>query len=767
MAVTEPRRQDTGLPTDWQAARRAALLALWRLWYGARHSMRWAGFILVLVCGVAWAGEDRGEPVTVDAEKLSFQEADGQRIAVGEGNVVIRYQDAILQADRARYNAATKEAWAEGHVRLNRDGQEWVTDAIQYNFETRALKADEVRGFVNPVVVRGFGLEQTSSNTYVVAKATATTCDYDQPHYRLEARRAVIHAGQEIVLYNVTLRLGEVPVFWFPVLLWSLDGEGQPFTLAVGSSSRWGFFALTSTRFRLAPRAQLIVQVDGRTERGAAGGAEIRYRMGATGRGFFRGYYAQDDDPYEGLDRSQGKDLDAERYRLHWQHWQDVPTPWRGEVAGGDLELKIDLHRQSDTDVVDDFFPREFRREIEPQSVVDVTKRGENYTVSVLTRPQFNEFFAEVERLPEATWAVNRTRIGETPIFYEAVTRAGYLQNEPGDSADPVFAGHAFRAYTFQQVLVPARWFGWLAVVPRAGIGGAYYSDSPASSEAVKRALHHVGVETSFKLSRTWADVQNRRLGLNGLRHIVQPFANYHWLPPSDNRTNELWQFDTERFVTLRGGDSLSLARYLPVEIPSQTTIDSMDRQHFVRFGLRQKLQTRRDGAAWDLAELEGWTDWRAERRAGEDEFSDLFATLRLRPTRWLSWDTFARYGWEDDRLREVNSAVRVSGGDRWAVGLGSRYLRDDSNLVLADVAVRLGRRWVLQTFQRVDFEDGQWESQDYVLRQETHDWLISYGFRHRSQRTKDDEFAVYFAVTLKALPNIGLAVNQIDLGGD
>jgi len=93
--------------------------------------------------------------------------------------------------------------------------------------------------------------------------------------------------------------------------------------------------------------------------------------------------------------------------------------------------------------------------------------------------------------------------------------------------------------------------------------------------------------------------------------------------------------------------------------------------------------------------------------------------------------------------------------------------LRDDSNLVLADVAVRLGRRWVLQTFQRVDFEDGQWESQDYVLRQETHDWLISYGFRHRSQRTKDDEFAVYFAVTLKALPNIGLAVNQIDLGGD
>ena len=383
-----------------------------------------------------------------------------------------------------------------------------------------------------------------------------------------------------------------------------------------------------------------------------------------------------------------------------------------------------------------------------------------SYSVSVLTRPQLNDFFAEVERLPEATWAVNRTRIGETPVFYEALTKAGYLNNEPGTTADPVFTGHAFRAFTFQQVLVPARWFGWLSVVPRAGMGGTYYSDSRGGSNEVSRALHNLGVDTSFKMSRTWPDVQNRWLGIDGLRHIIQPFANYHWMPPSDNRTNELFQFDTERFVTLRGGDSLSLTRYLPVEIPSRTTIDSIDREHFVRMGLRQTLQTRRDGAAWDLAELEGWTDYRVERQDGQNEFSDIFGTLRLRPTRWLSLDSFARYDKEGGVIRECNNSVRVSRDDQWAVGVGTRYLRNDSNLVTVDATWRLARKWVVQTYQRVDMEDGQWESQDYLLRQETHDWLISYGFRMQSQRVKKDDYTFYVSVTLKAFPNVILNFN-------
>ncbi|MDW8343073.1 MAG: hypothetical protein RMM51_01110 [Verrucomicrobiae bacterium] len=731
--------------------------------------LRPVGILLAMLVVLPWARGVVGErdPVEVEAERLTFAEQDGQRITVAEGNVVVRYRETTVQADRVRYNAATREVWAEGQVRLTREGQQWVSDSIYYNFATGAVRADEVRGWVEGVYLRGYGLEHSETNVYQLARATVTTCDYETPHYRLEARRAEIFPDQQVILYGVTLRLGEIPVFWFPVLVWAPDSDTPPFAISVGSSSRWGVFALTSTRLRLTRDATMTVHVDGRTKRGAAGGVDVSYRLGPTGRGLVRGYYAQDADPDDRLDQLAGQKLSHHRYRAQWQHQQDWRTWWAGEVPGHDLSVKIDLHKLSDADVVDDFFPSEFRREVEPQSVVDVTKRGENYTVSVLARPQFNHFFAEVERLPEATWRVNRTRLGETPVFYEQVSRVGYLNAEEGDTGDVLFRGHAVRAFTFHQLLVPLRWFGWLSVVPRAGMGGAYYSKAvPGSGEDdVRRALHHVGIETSFKLSRTWHDVDNKRWEVNGLRHVVQPFANYHWLPRSDNRTNELWQFDTVRLVTLEGGDRLLTSRYMPVEIPSWNAVDAIDRQHFVRFGLRQKLQTRRDEQTWDLVELEGWTDWRLEREQGEEEFNDVFGTVRLRPTRWLWLDAFTRYNLEEDRFKELNTSARVSHGDRWAVGLANRYLWEDSNLIIADVAVRLARRWVLQVYQRVDMHDGEWESQDYVLRQETHDWLISYGFRHRSQRVRDDEFAVYFAVTLKAFPQVGISINQVDLG--
>jgi hypothetical protein len=68
--------------------------------------------------------------------------------------------------------------------------------------------------------------------------------------------------------------------------------------------------------------------------------------------------------------------------------------------------------------------------------------------------------------------------------------------------------------------------------------------------------------------------------------------------------------------------------------------------------------------------------------------------------------------------------------------------------------------------YQRFDFQDGTWEEQDYMLRQETHDWYVSYGFRYLNQRTHDHNMAVFVSLTLKAYPGATLAANRIDLGG-
>ncbi|MGO9527746.1 MAG: LPS assembly protein LptD [Verrucomicrobiia bacterium] len=323
------------------------------------------------------------------------------------------------------------------------------------------------------------------------------------------------------------------------------------------------------------------------------------------------------------------------------------------------------------------------------------------------------------------------------------------------------------RADTFHQIVVPSMVGGWLSLVPRAGIRGDYYSRAPSDAPEtrnVTRVVYDLGEETSFKISREWDDVHSDWLHIDGLRHILQPFADYQWIPHVDRATNDLFQFDSVRDVTLLGGDSLSVTRYSPLEFPAYNTIDSITGEETVRFGLRQTLQTRRDDQAWNLVDLTGWTDYEVGKTTGETDFSDFFGTMEFRPYRWFSLDTFGRYQLNGGIMREFNTALRLIDADRWTLGVGTRYLRGDSNLVSVDWAYKLSRHWTAHLYERVDLQDGTWEEQEYTLRQETHDWYITYGFRYLGQRniagSSPSEMTAFFSVTLKAYPEAVIAVN-------
>jgi len=726
-----------------------------------------ARFLCALLAGMCWAGlgraADQGAPATIDAKELNFDKP--SNMAYGKGDVVVRYADATLRADQARFNTVTKEVWAQGDVRLYRDGQEWKAPTLYYNLATHAIKTDEAWGFFEPVYLHGRQLSQIASNHYTIAQATATTCDHDEPHYRFQATHADVYPGDRIVMHNCTFWLGNVPVLWIPAMVWSLTGDTPPVSLGIGSTSRWGFFLLTTTDWRLNPNLDLAVSLDERTQRGFAPGADLHYRFANDAiTGSVRGYYINDADPHDTSDITAAKTLPINRYLSEWQHKQ---------FFADDLSLTVDMNRQSDTDVYNDFFNREYSANREPDSVMDLTKRGENYTLSALVRPQLNRFYAEVERLPEVKWAVNRTRLGQTPVFYEGESSAGYYNNVVGSSnynanvagttGNPSFTGSTMRVDTFHQLVCPLTFFDWLNVTPRAGGRYTYYErdvNSGADSAALKRLAADLGTEMSFKVTRMWTDAHSDRLGIDGLRHILEPFLDYQWVPAPTVATTNIFQFDTVRSITLNNGETFPVTRYMPLEFPANGALDALDRENVVRFGLRQRLQTRRDNQPWDLLEVTAWTDFHFERTTGETDFSNIYGNMTVRPTTWLTLDAFTRYDIQKTVVQEFNTDARISNGDRWAVGLGTRYLRDDSNLVSVDLSYRLTRHWVAQMFQRFDMQDGQWQEQDYVLRQELHDWYISYGFRYRSQLVGRDEKAFYFSVTLKAFPAMHIGFN-------
>jgi LPS-assembly protein len=699
---------------------------------------------------------NKGEAATIDARELNFDRSTS--MAYAKGDVVIHYQDAVLRADKVRYNTATRDVWAEGNVRLNRQGQEWVTPALYYNFDTHAMKADEVRGFFDPVFITATQVTLVTTNHYTAPKATITTCDYDPPDFHIQASHAEIYPGDRVVGFNTSVWFGSVPVFWMPVTVWSLKDENPPVSLTFGHNSRWGAYVQTTTSWRLNPNLLLAAHIDEYTNRGVGSGPDLTYEFGKDIHGQLRGYYINDADARDSNDPNAGKGLPQNRWLGEWQHKEYFP---------GDVTLTIDANKQSDRDIVNDFFNADYRRDSEPATTFDVTKHGDNYAISALARPQFNSFYDEVERLPEVKLSVNRTRLGPTPLYYESESSVGYYNNYAASSNavpfDPLFSGSTLRVDTFHQIVSPQMLFGWLSVVPRAGGRYTYYErapDSASDNNNVSRYVAELGSEVSFKLTRTWTDAQNKWLGVDGLRHIVQPFADYQWIPTPNVKSNELFQFDTVRSIILSNGQSLVVTRYLPLEMPAYNLTDAIGLEDTVRFGLRQRLQTRRDGQPWDLVELTGWTDYHIERISGQSDFSDLFGTLNIRPREWVAINTFTRYDFQTGILQELNTETRFGDLDQWSVGVGTRYLDGDSNQVTIDTAWRLGRTWVAHVYERFDMQDGQWEEQDYSLRQETHDWYITYGFRYQSQRSNSDNATGYIAVTLKAFPGVRLGFN-------
>ena len=113
--------------------------------------------------------------------------------------------------------------------------------------------------------------------------------------------------------------------------------------------------------------------------------------------------------------------------------------------------------------------------------------------------------------------------------------------------------------------------------------------------------MFNTGVETSFKASQLWTGATNSLLAVDGLRHIIEPSVTYAYMPNPSTPPAQLPQFDS----------ALPSLLLLPVQFPDYNNIDSIDSENVIRFGLRNTLQTKRDGQLDNLVDWNVMLDWR------------------------------------------------------------------------------------------------------------------------------------------------------------
>ena len=739
----------------------------------------WSIFTVCFVIGLANAAIKTPENQPVEITSTGETTYDNG-MATARDNVAIHVGDTDIYADFAQYNSRTHDVLVEGHVRIYHGVNLYIADRGVYNIDTKQIRAIDMRSEYNPYFVSGEKVTSLSENSYRVENGTFTTHDSPTPDFHLRARTIRVYENDHVVFQNVTFYAGKVPIFWWPYMYQSLD-DAFSFTISPAYLSSWGPSLLTQVTFPIRENIRGRIRLDYRVRRGVAIGFEsdIDYGKDDSSTAKLKTYYIQDQNPLLNRTALPRNAVPTGRYRISLED----RTNFTDDIYG-----IADLTKLSDPFVMQDFYQSEFRINPVPDNVVAAAKTDPFYTLTAIARFQANEFFEQTERLPEVVLDIKRHALFGGPIFYEGETGVADLhRNFPDGSGFEDYS--TTRLDTFHQLLYPNTYFGWLSIVPRVGFRGTYYDETrdlgktlftPDTNPLVPefllpdptlampiekggdkfRTVFNTGVEASFKLSRSWENVQSRAFGLDGLLHVIQPFTNFSYVWDNGVNPAAVLQFDRfEPSTQLR-----------PIDFPQFTSIDSIDSWTIWRAGIRNRLETRRDDLTITWLELDTFVDVNFDNPYDRTPYSNLFNKLRFTPLPWATLIIDSQVPAFDKGFTAVNTSVAVQPIANLQLNVGHRYLNgnpffQNSSLYVIGGFYRLDDNWSIGFQEQYEATTGVLEQQRYSVYRDLTNWVASFGAVVRDNAGVK-EYGVLLTFTLKAFPKFGFDLN-FDPGGE
>ena len=673
----------------------------------------------------------------------------------GTNGVVLQYKGATLSADSVKVNPLTGVAVADGNVRIESEGLLWVGEHVEYNFKTRLMATESFRAGKPPVFVGGAdvrGDNSKSNKVYVATDAYVTGDDVADPAYRVRAHRVVVVPGQYVDMWNAVVLLGRVPVFYFPYYHRSLGKHANHLTFKPGFRSEYGPYLLGTYEWFADEAADGKIHADYRAKRGPGVGPDVNLHLGEWGEFDVKYYYVNDNRPNtstNNLPVPETMPRNRERFLMDWQ-----ATP------ATNLNVKAQVNYQSDPLMLHDYFEGDYTANPQPNTFVEVNKYWDNWSLDAYSTPEVNSFFDQVERLPEVRLTGFRQQILDTPVYFDSQSSGGYYEKFFADTNNLANNRNtnnysAARFDTYEQVTIPWTFFDWLNVAPRAGGRWTYYgaTDKPNTEFGqTERTVFNTGVEVSFKVSRLWADATNEFLQVDGLRHVMEPSANYVYVPNPEVPLAQLPQFDAEQ-------PGLMLA---PLNYPDYSSIDSVDSQNVIRYGLRNTLQTKRHGEIENLVDWNVLMDWRLRPTDGQSTFNDLYSSLNFRPRSWLALQSQLRYNVSDRQLNMAFHQIQFTPGNRWSWGIGHWYLRDNfpaagepgDDYFTSTLFYRMDDNWGVRFNHDFDAKTGKLQEQDYSVYRDLRSWTAAVTFRVIDNATGPVNYGVAVSFSLKAEPS-------------
>jgi lipopolysaccharide assembly outer membrane protein LptD (OstA) len=684
-----------------------------------------------------------GQPIIVDGDKVEFFEKEGRIVA--EGNVSITYGDVKLTCDKIEVNSRTKQAYCEGNVRIEQAEGTLTGDKIRYDFINKVgeIVGGEVDAF--PWFGRAEETGKVGENEYLLRKGYVTTCDLDDPHYRIVAKEIQVFPDDKIIAKNVVAYIGKVPVLWFPYYYHPIIQSRAKVQFIPGSNSDWGYFLLSAWRFNIKGNSKVDVLMDYRTKKGFAEGANIYYdaadfELEGLGYGLFRMYFIEQNGwgTYSKKAFREGESTDPElRTRFQWKHRIEFDPTTVG---------MLEFNKQSDEYILKDYFYNEYEENNPtPLNYISVISAKQNYTFSFAANLRFNDFYTVVERIPELKLEIPDQRLWDLPLYYSSELSATKFKKEyafissPTEETDRLDWHHKLSYVTA---------LGPINLTPYGTFRETLYSETKREGASGSARMAIGGGINIFSRYHRVFDVSTNAFGLdiNGLRHIVVPTIDYFYLHQPTVDRDKLFYMDD---------------------------IDRIEKRNGVRFSLENKLQTKRHVGdkleAVDLVRFIAGVDYlfNMKKRSfafDEERFENLNFDLELRPYDWF---------YIEGKLDIVPKNQTVSAGsvefnldpcEDFHAAMGYRYEKKTPaprNQLTFDMSYRLSPKWKLGWYERFDFEGGSVEEQQFSIVRDLHCWEVEVVYDIDGSNFLKDDYTFWVVFKIKAFPDLPIGLNR------
>src|SRR6202453_361985 len=213
------------------------------------------------------------------------------------GEVRIDYKGYTLTADKVSYDDETKEAEADGHVRLQggRNNELILADHGNLNFDLETGRFENVTGSIgrqpseskrklvyttaNPFLFTGRVLIKEGPERYQIIEGTMTSCLLPDPDWRIHSSLIRVNYGVAKANSSYFTLLG-VPILYLPYATHPVNSESRQSGLStpsLGTSSTKGTVVGESIYLVLGRSSDVTFGVQNFSKRGWSPSGEFRY----------------------------------------------------------------------------------------------------------------------------------------------------------------------------------------------------------------------------------------------------------------------------------------------------------------------------------------------------------------------------------------------------------------------------------------------------------------------------------------------------------